>query len=546
MLLLLPGGAELCLNNNRLNKAHHGALFFPLKPTQRVITPKNMSVGRAKLTFQTSDSQAVTIKVEMDRLARLPIGKTTFQSMIRRHVLWAVLNVAVSVSLYFVVKCVARLVYAQYGASVPVVQPLELSIYLVMSILLLVYIYHAYIADGARFGGTNLTMHRVRAMLMKVVVPGLLGAFCGKSLLSLLLWAPVTSLSIVTFSMKSHLVPSISGAVALVIFFSCPSSPQALQSTPQPVASSFVRQILTSTRSAVLLGFKIAATVSLTLCVLRALENVWLRWTCNAALSASTKSSPLCSLNALKSSLSVYMPESSIVVDGGVSLFVAVVLLFQVELLLQSLSFMSTYPLDFQKLRWQLLRAQGGSARAGETPSEQLLLQALLIGQDTTVNTSSGVLDPLSHGSSNYSENTALSEAQVQQLRQARLVDSVVSVGMQPPVVPYFGEGANLLPVTPVHRKFPINVAHLGQISDDSLVNTVGAAGAGMSAESREALRVGKFDLLARSLAFQDLHRLVQDPSEVAVQRRAVLFAKHWAQILAATCGMIDAAALQV
>jgi len=267
----------------------------------------------------------------MDRLARFPIGKTTFQSMIRRHVLWAVLNGAVSVSLYFVVKCVARLVYAQYGASVPVVQPLELSVYLVMSALLLVYIYHAYIADGTRFGGTHLTVQRVRAMLMNVVVPGLLGAFCGKSLLSLLQWAPVTLLSIVTFSMKSHLVPALSGAVALVIFFSCPTSPQALQSTPQPVASSFVRQIITSARSDVLLGSKIAATVALTLCVLRALESVWLRWTCNAALSVSTQSISLCSLYALNSSLSVYMPESSMVVDGGVSLFVAMVLLFQVE-----------------------------------------------------------------------------------------------------------------------------------------------------------------------------------------------------------------------
>ena len=481
----------------------------------------------------------------MDRLARLPIGKTTFQSMVRRHILWAVLNGAVSVSLYFVVKCVARLVFAQYGTPIPVFQPLELAVYLVMSALLLVYIYHAYIADGARFGGTHLTLHRVRAMLMNIVVPGILGAFCGKSLLSLLQTLPVTSFSIVTFNVQSQLAPALSGAVALVVFFSCPSSPRALQSTPKPVASSFIRQIVSSGRSAVLLGSKIAASVALTLCVLRALESVWLRWACNTTLTAASQSSPLCSLYALNSSLSVYMPTSSLVVDGGVSLFVAVVLLFQVELLLESLSFMSTYPLDFQKLRWQLLRAEGGSVRAGEAPTEQLLLQALLIGQDTAGN-SSASLDPLSHGSSNYSENTALSEAQVQQVRQARLVDSVVSVGMQPPVVPYFGEGANLLPVTPAHRKFPTNVAHLGHVSEDSRLNTVGAVGAGLSAENREALRVGKFDLLARSLAFQDLHRLVQDSSEVAVQRRAVLFAKSWAQVLAATCGMIDAASLQV
>lgn len=221
-----------------------------------------------------------------------------------------------------------------------------------------------------------------------------------------------------------------------------------------------------------------------------------LRWTCNAA---ATQSSPLCNLYALNSSFSVYLPASSIVVDGGVSgvsLFVAVVLLFQLELFLESLSFMSTYPLDFQKLRWQRLRAEGGSARAAEPSNEQLLLQALLIGQDTTAAAGSVSLDPLSHGSSNYSENTALSEAQVQQARQARLVDSVVSVGMQPPVVPYFGEGASLVPVTPVHRKFPTNVAHLSNAShnEDHLANIVSA---GVSAESREASKVGKFDLLA-------------------------------------------------
>ena len=117
-------------------------------------------------------------------------------------------------------------------------------------------------------------------------------------------------------------------------------------------------------------------------------------------------------------------------------------------------------------------------------------------------------------------------------------LDSVVCAGMQPPVVPYFGEGADLIAPSSGRRKFPTNVLN----NPNSQHNSVHQA----STPPHEVLSVGKFDLLARALAFQDLQRLVSDNSEVAVERRAVLFAKHWSQLLAATCGMIDATALQV
>lgn len=482
----------------------------------------------------------------MERLARFPIGKITFQSMGRRHALWTALNGAVFISLYFLVKIVAKFVYGKLGADVAVFGVLEFLAYLSIVALLQALTYLAYVANGANFGGTNVTLRPLKTLPITIVLPLFVGALCGKMLLDLIHWRPVTPISLVLVSFRSHLVPALAGAVALLLFCRFPPSPRPLQASPQPIVQSFVRQVVISAKQAGLRGAKIASIISVAFCALRYVELFVLTMTC-----VDAQTGPVCSSFLSKGSNHSYLPASSIWLDVGSSLFVSAVLLFLLGLFQKSLAFMSTYPLDFQKLRLQLLQAEGGTRSSSiitsSAPNELLLLQALLIGQDATPGSGIPAVEAVGFGSSNYSEHTALSEAQVQEARQALLVDSVVCVGRQPPVVPYFGEGADLIAPPSTHRKFPTNVLN-NPNSQNSLTNVNGVNGGAYQAstQQRAVIRVEKFDLLARALAFQDLQRLVSDTSEVAVERRAVLFTKHWSQLLVATCGMIDATALQV
>jgi hypothetical protein len=205
----------------------------------------------------------------------------------------------------------------------------------------------------------------------------------------------------------------------------------------------------------------------------------------------------------------IFVPASSVWVDWLVSFTISLVVMAQLHVLQESLSYMSTYPMDFRKLQTQLAQTTGAEGRAAESSAgESLLVRALLTGLEGLSAVGAAVSGEPQEATG-YAVRNANAAAEEQNRLHAQLVASAVRAPYQPTVLPYFGE----------------------------------AAARGTSTAVSQAKRIGKLELISRALAFQDLHRVASGKSP---KRRSVLFAKHWRQVATACCGMMDATAIQV
>lgn len=444
------------------------------------------------------------------------VGRIVFQSMQRRHALWAAMNAAVALVLYITIKIVSRL--HSYVLRVPH-SPFcifEFMYHMVIFGVLSAVVYAVFSSDRAKFGGTSILHSQCRKAATLACTSAFVALCFGKSMLASLGVYVLSVKSLLDVSYQGHLLPVLSCFVALVLYMSDTATHNALQPKPQPVLRSFGAAMMSSVVQSVPRSVSVSITLSVVLMALRAAEATYFRLKCPSwAVSRTWEISTvfLCEgFNIETGVLPVYLPNTSVWYDVTLSFVAVAVLLFQVELLMSTLALITTYPLNFQKLKAQLI---AGEATTSTDRNEVLMVQALLIGSEsalvTTKRDSTGGANA-SISSANYAQQTAQAEGAVHAARHAALLQSVAHKNCEPSVVAYFGEAS---------------------------------ACANSSAFNRDLTPVkktGSFDLLARSLAFQDLHRVAVNKP----WRRAVLYEKHWPQVLSATLTMIDAAALQV
>jgi hypothetical protein len=304
------------------------------------------------------------------------------------------------------------------------------------------------------------------------------------------------------------IVPIVSACISIYWLEACPSKAWSLQVEPQPIFRAYFMQIVESVRTALPKNAIVASSVSGFFLAFRIAEGQYFPWLCSrsAVAAAGAVVHPVCAKLALGNvAFPIFVPSSSVWVDWLVSFAVSFVVTAQLSVLLESLSYMSTYPMDFRKLQAQLVQA-GGDGRAAEgSEGESLLVRALLTGLEGLSAGAAGSAE--TQDAAGYAEKNATAAAEEQNRLHAQLVASAVHTPHQPAVLPFFGEAA-----------------------------LKGRAGA-------PAQRIGKLELISRALAFQDLHRVASGRS---TKRRGVLYARHWRQVATACCGMMDATAVQV
>lgn len=457
------------------------------------------------------------------------------EAMIRRYGLWIALNAVTSLVSFAIVSAMCRTVNVWLGRTSSCIWP---WLYAVALFILVIQTLVAYHVDTKRFGGTHVRFTALNVWLHNGIQAGLTAVVVGCCLLHPEDSIPKTVESLLTLARNKYLVPICAAKLAVYWFLSSPPRAWSLQEKPGDVFKSYGSQVLAALRHALPRSAIIAFRVMTVLMLLRATERLYFAWLCNgpaqgaAVDSALLPTASLAVCEALTSgtlTLPMYLPHSDSVWGELAAVWlVAFVVSAHLHLLTESLSFVSTYPLDFQKLQSQQAQSgaqsKEGNGDKGVRKGEHLLVDALLIGQDTPVATQSMAVYS---GSSGYTERTAIAAAEEQNRRHAQLADSVVQQAHQPAALPYFGEVA---PRSKAQRGF----------------KTLVSATSPTSTTSALARPVRSEELLSRALAFQDLHRLSSSSSGSGKARRALLYAAHWAEVVAACTGMIDAAALQV
>lgn len=468
------------------------------------------------------------------------------EALFRRVSLWFGLNFVSSLVGFAVTSLVYSKAGQFFGWQSSNTTVFSIVLFLLAFAVLAFHTFIAYNADQKRFGGTHARYTALTTLLRNALHAGLYGLVLGVCLLRPSHFGSLSLTSLVSVFRNQLLVTGVAASTAILWTLQAPSKAWPLQDEPGSMFTTYGSLVVSAIRSALPRSTMIALSLASALVFLRTVEQLYFRWVCSvpaigpdsvdgeAPVGVSTTCLALADGTA---SLPLYLPSGSvwgILVTQFLVVFAVTSLL---HVLTESLSFVSTYPLDFQKLQAQLLEAEAKRARSErsgrrgndtrenkvEEPNEYLLVRALTIGLEDAFKpneTSTSVPELYPQGSGGYAERTAVAAAEEQNRRHALLVASVVRTpATLPASLPYFGE------VAPTARL-------RGPSAFKPTANTSNATA---------SLRCA--DLLSRALAFQDLHRIAT--AEVS-PRRALVYGRHWAQVIGACLGMIDATALQV
>lgn len=448
------------------------------------------------------------------------VGGIVFQSMQRRHALWATMNAVTALALYGSLKALAHINAFFCRTHAPSFCLVELTLYMVMYIALSTLVYGVFTTDGSKFGGTGIRQQQWLKMMTMFCICSFVASFFAKAVLAALS-VHIVSLGAMLNLSPQNLLPTLA-CVATLLSFVNSNTHSSLQGQPQPIVHSFGSAALYSVKNALPRSFSVAVTLSVIFAALRVAEATYFRLQCPSWAFSKTwaiSSVLLCEgFNPELTPLPIFLPNTSLWLDAALAFVASAVLLFQTKLMMTSLAFVSTHPLNFQKLKAQLTQGEASSNRDN---NEILMVQALLIG---TISPSTASKSDTTGGAlnraANYFSNTAQAEAAAHAARQAALIQTVSHKTFEPSTLPYFGEGRSSNSVVK---------ASIQNMSGSDKLSSVGK-------------KVESFDLLARSLAFQDLQKV----ASCMPQRRAALFEKHWPQVITAALTMVDAAALQV
>ena len=445
-----------------------------------------------------------------------------YSAVFRRHLLWSALNVTAATIVYCLLQFICWKVATWLGVQHRGHNIIDFLQYVVVLTSSMVYVYISYNMDMKRFGSTSIIHNAVRNAMWNVLLAVVLGVVFGKCLADQLDMLPATFMSVVNILSSEYVVPMLACGVSVWWILFQPSAPWALQEKPLPIATAFGTQLVQTIQKTSPRCLMLSLSLSSMFLVLRTTERVLLTWMCPTGAIVPADTSPVCQyIRENEFVFPMYLPNSSIWNDLLVSMAVSLMVTVQLEVLAQSLSYMTTYPLDFQKLQTQ----QGSTSTGSSSSSEEMLVQALQIGALKTASPSSTSKQTAST-SAQYTALSATASVEEQDRQHSLLVASMIQLPAQPPILPYFGEGVTTLALNSSNKSSTVPTS------------TVSSPAPGLT-----PLAVG---LLTRSLAFQDLHRIASKENNTAARRREVLYSKHWEEVVSACCGMIDAATLQV
>jgi hypothetical protein len=553
----------------------------------------------------------------METPYRTLIGRVTFNSIQRRLAVWLALNLMFSIFLFIALN----ILYA-YKARLFDTKPkfktdlTSFLVYFATCCALLTLTYLLYVADSGNFGGTAIKQNvfgRWIRQLFLIFSTGLVFSKCYRDIFSSLGSSELSIGVLTTWSLSTYLKSTIAGVLAAHWYLSRPKDYPMLQATPGPVFVTFLGNVAASVSCAARRSAMVTlSTTSVVLLVHFLLQRLTSIAAVNTALPP-----PVAAFIAVLLSSTSATSSYSIYADVWMGFLLSMLLQVHLEVMSASLSFVATYPMDFallayslskqqeqQKQRYAAASSSSGALMSTSTSSssrlpssdadveeqkaekETLLITALALGcvnPESNEGSSNernqggasfsgasggggGGLKQknkfLDIGSRNYHENVALRQARAQEQRQTQLLSTISSSYFEPSLVAGFGESNEQ---SRAHKNILLG-------SKDALSSH---------------LFLEKFDLLARSLALQDLHRLTCDPSTItsassdesksvvdtngvaasysrsrgpsseqdnlaycftdeARQRRGLLYKYHWQSLVSSLCGLLEAAAVQV